>query len=219
MQSHRTNADWLSDLNAGGDRQAEALVELRRILLRAAQTTANRSLGEADAQFGEHIRSMAEDCAQEALVAVLAHLPEFRGDSRFTTWAYKFAVNITLTSARRERWRQTPLDLLEDGTKIATALDERAQSWGVDPELPSLQQEIWVIIRQVILTELTPRQRLVLRFIVFDEVPMDVVVERLDTNRNAVYKLLHDARLKIKSRLLKQGIEVEEALNIFSLEG
>jgi RNA polymerase sigma-70 factor (ECF subfamily) len=219
MQSQRTNTDWLSDLNASGERQAEALEELRRLLLRAARTTFHRFLGEAQSQPENKINSLAEDCAQEALVAVLAHLPDFRGDSRFTTWAYKFAVNLALRTARREGRGQTPLDLPDDGMIAAASLDERARSWGLDPELPSLQREIWAIIRQVILTELTPRQRQVLTLIVFEEVPMDVVVERLNTNRNAVYKMLHDARLKIKSRLLKQGIEVAEALYIFNFKG
>jgi len=206
VRKHRSNADWLASLGAKGEQQAEAIAELRRLLLEAARRTLERCLGDEPLPESADHSALVEDCAQDALLAVLAHLPEFRGESKFTTWAYKFAVNIALTTARRERWKGASLDaLLEEGERL-TALPEMAGDPSLDPELAALQGEVLSALRRAIRHSLTPRQREVLVLMVFQEVPMDVVVERLGTNRNAVYKLLHDARLKIRAELARSGI-------------
>lgn len=210
----RTNEDWLRGLSATGEEQAVAIGDLRTYLLRAAQYALSQhsdDLAQADAK----IESLAEDCAQEALLAILKHLHEFRGDSKFTTWAYKFAVNIALVVARRERWKSVSLDQILSQAD----LDDwpiRDESKVTDPDRPALQAEIWAIIRETIDHDLTERQRQVLKAMVFDEIPMDEVVRYLKTNRNAVYKLLHDARRKLKARLEARGFGVPEILDSFS---
>jgi RNA polymerase sigma-70 factor (ECF subfamily) len=160
---------------------------------------------------------LAEDCAQEALMAVLARLPDFRGDSKFTTWAYKFAVNIALTAARRERWRGVSLDALLDDDQPAAwpaaSLGLRQADRGAE------QAELWNVLREAIDTDLTPRQRQVLRAVVIEDVPLDEVVRHLGSNRNAVYKLLHDARRKLKDCLAARGYPVAEVLNLFAADG
>ncbi len=218
MRKNRTNAEWLASLGAGGEQQAEAIAELRRLLLKAARHTFDRCLGEEPLPGGGDRAALVEDCAQEALLAVLARLPQFRGESKFTTWAYKFAVNTALTTARRERWKGVSLDALLDGEEHSASLLEMDGDPARDPELAALQGEVLSAVRRAIRHSLTPRQREALVLMVFHEVPMDVVVERLGTNRNAVYKLLHDARLKIKAELARCGIGAAAAASSFETE-
>ena len=112
VTSSRTNDEWLHDLNTGGAAQENAIADLQGILLRAVLYLFNRNLGDLSVLARDDILRLAEDCAQDALIAIMKHLSDFRGDSKFTTWAYKFAVNIALMAARRERWRGVSLDEL-----------------------------------------------------------------------------------------------------------
>ena len=115
----RTNEEWLLDLRGDGMAQEHAIADLQNILLRAVLYIFNRNVGDLSALARDDILKLAEDCAQDALIAIMRHLSDFRGDSKFTTWAYKFAVNIALMIARRERWRGVSLDQLsssEEGT-------------------------------------------------------------------------------------------------------
>src|SRR6266545_2323394 len=112
MLHTRTNEDWLHDLQAGGAVQENAIAELRNILLRAVLYFFNRNLNDLGGLARDDILQLAEDCAQEALISVMNHLSDFRGDSKFTTWVYKFAINTALMTARRERWKGVSLDQL-----------------------------------------------------------------------------------------------------------
>src|SRR5687768_3555293 len=192
MSNTRTNEEWLHDLRANGAAQEAAIADLRNILLRAVLFLFSRNLGDFGGLARNEILQIAEDCAQEALIAVMNRLSDFRGDSRFTTWAYKFAVNIALMTARRERWKGVSLDQLsfsEDGTLFEWMM--RDKSPGLAPDQTAMQGEVREIIQQVIEHDLTDKQRRVLLMVVFKEVPMDEVVQRLGTNRNAIYKTLH----------------------------
>lgn len=212
--SVRTNEQWLNDLRSSSPEQAEALEELRTLLLRGSLYTFSRSLGPGSAWNGEEVLRLAEDCAQEALIAILSHLSDFRGDSKFTTWAYKFAVNYALSTARRERWKGISLDELSPLNDDFDWISSAALP-GNSPAQSILQGEVWMEIRRILKTELTDRQRQVIKWMVFDEVPMDVVVERLGSNRNAVYKLLHDARQKVKQQLEARGFSTAEVIELF----
>jgi RNA polymerase sigma-70 factor, ECF subfamily len=214
MGKSRSNEEWIQALTAtDSDQQAAAIQDLSELLLRAASLTFGRYLGGEAVFTQQEIEGLAEDSAQEALLAVLKHLREFRGDSQFTTWAYKFAVNISLTTARRERWKGISLDeLQENDTPGGWYEEDCAQP---DPEEKALRREVWDTISNAIQNELTDRQRQVIKWMVFDGVPMDVVVDRMKTNRNAIYKLLHDARSKLKSSLEASGILVDEAMDLF----
>jgi RNA polymerase sigma-70 factor (ECF subfamily) len=216
MSENRTNQEWLHDLSASGSMQADAIADLRMILLRAALYFFSRNLGDFSGLGREEILQRAEDCAQDALIAVMEHLPDFRGDSKFSTWAYKFAINKALMSARRERWKGVSLDELADsGESAFLEWVMRDKARGFTPEQSAMQEDLRGIIREVIEHDLTDRQRNVLIWMVFHEVPIDEVVRHLGTNRNAVYKILHDARRKLKTGLQAQGFEVAETIALF----
>jgi RNA polymerase sigma-70 factor (ECF subfamily) len=220
MSNTRTNEAWLHDLNASGEVQEAAIADLRDLLLRAALYFFNRNLVDFEGLSRDEILQLAEDCAQEALIAVMNHLSDFRGDSKFTTWAYKFAINIALMTARRERWKGVSLDQMafsEDGSLPEWLMQDKSP--GLAPDRSTLQGEVGAILREVIERELTDKQRQVLTMIVFNEVPMDEVVLRFGTNRNAVYKVLHDARRKLKAGLQARGFEAGETLALFSAPG
>ena len=214
--SPKTNAEWLSDLKADGAVQAAALEELRAYLVRAARFALRRTRlgqdrpGEAD--------QLAEDCAQEAVLAILARLDDFRGESRFTTWAYKFAVNIALVAARRADWRHVSLDALLDERAVRTAL-ARADPAADEPERAAGQAEAWAVVQHVIEHALTDRQRQAMKALVIDEVPLDELVRHWDSSRNAVYKLLHDARRRVRAELVARGFEPKDVLALFAAPG
>lgn len=214
QESARTNEDWIRDLRATGQRQADALAELRAYLWRAAIYTLGRQR-ESLAHLGrDEVRELAEEAVQEALLTILAHLEEFRGESKFTTWAYKFAINFAMPLARREGWKHVSLDQLLDRDELPEMpLADETRS--ADPSHAALQNEIRETIRQTMEKELTERQRQAIKAIAFDEVPMDELVRLWGTNRNAIYKLLHDARRRLKARLEERGFAVGDVMDMF----
>ncbi len=220
MTNARTNEEWLHDLNASGESQESAIADLRELLLRAALYFFSRNLGDFGGLNRDEILQRAEDCAQDALIALMNHLQDFRGDSKFTTWAYKFAINIALMTARRERGKGVSLDELSfsnEGSFFEWALQDKSD--GIAPDQSALQNEVRETVQDVIEHDLTDKQRRVLLMMVFNDVPMDEVVRHLGANRNAVYKLLHDARRKLKSGLQARGFDVRETLALFSSQG
>jgi RNA polymerase sigma-70 factor, ECF subfamily len=219
MVNTRTNEEWLEDLRASGSAQETAITDLRDLLLRTVLFFFSRNLGDFDRLTRDEILQLAEDCAQEALIAVLNHLSDFRGDSKFTTWAYKFAINFALMTARRERWKGISLDQLSfvDGGSLAERVMQGKEP-AFTPDQFVMQVEILETIREVIKQDLTDKQRRVLILMVFNEVPMDEVARQLSTNRNAIYKMLHDARRKLKHRLQAHGFEVGEIIALFTVK-
>jgi RNA polymerase sigma-70 factor (ECF subfamily) len=220
MSDSRTNQEWVNDLTASGKLQEAAIADLRVILLRAALYFFSRNLGDFGGLSRDEILQRAEDCAQDALIAVMNHLTDFRGDSKFTTWAYKFAINMALVAARRERWKAVSLDELPSSSEslfLHGVMNDLSSS--AAPEQTAIQDEVRKVVREVIERDLTDKQRRVLRLIVFNEVPMDEVVRLLGENRNAIYKMIHDARRKLKSSLLARGLEVNEILAVFGSAG
>jgi RNA polymerase sigma-70 factor (ECF subfamily) len=217
MPNTRTNQEWLQDLVADGIVQETAITDLRDLLLRATLYFFSRNVGDFQHLDREEIIQRAEDCAQDALIAVLNHLTDFRGESKFTTWAYKFAINMALVAARRERWKGISLDAL-DTSKESNVVEKMMQesSREVTPERSAMQTEVQRVIVEVIQHELTDKQRQVVLMMIFYEVPLDEVARHFESNRNAVYKLLHDARRKIKKNLEQHGFDVKETLSLFS---
>ena len=213
--SPRSNAEWLSALRSSGAEQADAIRDLRAYVLRAATHALRRSGGARGGPASTDINQLAEDCAQNAVLAILQHLDDFRGASRFTTWVYSFAINTALVAARREGWKNVPLDQVIDNPRLDewTITEGRASE---DPHRLTLQRETLAVIRDVIDHQLSDRQRQALKAIVFDGVPLDEVVRHWGSNRNAVYKLLHDARRKLKAHLQERGFSVKETLDLFT---
>src|ERR1044072_5281521 len=154
MSRTRTNQEWLHDLNASGALQEAAIADLRDLLLRAALYFFSRNLGDFRGLSREKITQRAEDGAQDALMAVLAHLSDFRGDSKFTTWAYKFAINTAMMAARRERWKGVSLDELpsDESHFFEWILQDRSD--GSAPEQSAIKAEIQRMIREIIEVEL-----------------------------------------------------------------
>jgi RNA polymerase sigma-70 factor, ECF subfamily len=219
MANTRTNQEWLRDLSASGPTQEAAIADLRDLLLRAALYFFSRNLGDFKGMDREEILQRAEDCAQDALIAVMNHLSDFRGDSKFSTWAYKFAINIAMMAARRERWKGVSLDELASSSKSHfSEWIMQDKSDGATPEQSAMQTEAQSVIQDVIERDLTEKQRQVLFMMVFNEVPMDEVVRHLGANRNAIYKMLHDARRKLKSGLEARGFQVNETLTLFEAQ-
>ena len=217
MSSTRSNEEWLHDLRESGVVQEKAIADLQNILLRAVLFFFHRNSSDFNGLARGDILRLAEDCAQDALIAVLNHLPQFRGDSKFTTWVYKFGINMALIASRRARWKDISLDrlvLAEEGA-FSTWIIE-AESTMTAPDQSALQSEVRHVLQDVFEHDLSDKQRRVLILMVLQEVPMDVVVRELDINRNAIYKLLHDARRKLKSGLHARGFEVSEMLALFS---
>jgi RNA polymerase sigma-70 factor (ECF subfamily) len=211
----RTNAEWLTALKSDGEAQTSALSDLRAYLLQAALYGLLRSRNTLQHLARTDIEQLAEDCAQDAVSAILGHLDQFRGDSRFTTWAYKFAVNAALVAARRERWGRVPLDRLLDSPDLVARIG-LASDASSDPHQRALQAEMLAAIRQAIEGHLTSRQRQALTAIVFEEVPLDELARHWGSNRNALYKLLHDARRKLKAHLRERGFDAKEIFDAFS---
>jgi RNA polymerase sigma-70 factor, ECF subfamily len=211
-RAQRTNVEWLAALQGGDD---AALADLRTYLLRGALFTLQRARRHVGHLGSSALGQLAEDCAQESMTAILQRLGTFRGDSQFTTWAYTFAVNTALLAARRERWASVALDRILDGseTPSSTASDHDGT---VDPERRALQAEAVAAIRDGIEHHLTMKQQQLLRAVVFEQVPLDEVVRHWGSNRNALYKLLHDARRKLKNHLVARGFDVEEMLDLFA---
>ena len=215
---HRSNAEWIVALNGAGDEQAAALSDLRTYLLRAALFTLQRALRYVGHLESSTLGQLAEDCAQEAVTTIVQRLHDFRGESKFTTWAYAFAVNIALTAARRERWAPVTLDRILESS-VALPSPARDEDGLPDPERRALQVEMMAAIRDGIEQNLTLRQQEALRALVFDEIPLDEVVRQWGSNRNAVYKLVHDARRKLKTHLASRGFDVKEIFDLFAVSG
>lgn len=189
---------WVDSLSASGHERDAAVERLHDLLLRAARFEVGR-------RHSVHLRDMddiAEQCASDALMAVLSKLHTFRGDSRFTTWAYKFALLEAAVAVRRRAWQGRELPLPDAGWEAFAA------SSG-SPDLDSERGELIAAIRDAIADELTEHQREVLVATTLNGVPIDVLAERLGTTRGALYKTLHDARRKLRARLAARGLFVE----------
>jgi RNA polymerase sigma-70 factor, ECF subfamily len=184
---------WLRDLRATGSGRELAAVRLHALLLRAARFELARRRHQLDAHR-EQVDDLAVQSADNALAAILTKLDSFRFESRFTTWAYKFAILEASVAARRRAWqeRELPVD-----PHAWNRLSMRA----VDPAEDLATRERLRQVTAAIRTELSPHQREVLTALVFAEVPIDVLAERLNTTRGALYKTLHDARRRLRALL------------------
>jgi len=204
MKRARGNAEWLADLADAGAAQARALADLRAYLLRALPG-ALRAHGSLDDAF-------CEDVAQETLVRVLDHLAGFEGRSRFTTWVTTIAVRVAMTELRRRRWKDASLDEVLVGAGVPASLEEVDAT---DPEREVEQRAIVRAIHDVVERELTARQRTAI-LAELAGMPQEEIGRRLGITRNAVYKLGHDARKKLKRRLEAAGFDAAAIRSAFS---
>jgi len=194
---------WIDALSGVGRERDEAVARLHELLLRAARFEVSRRRRMlAHMRGGDH-DDLAYQAADDALVAVLGKLDSFRGESRFTTWAYKFALYDAALKVRRRAWqdRELPLEP-ESWPDIA--------SRALSPHEHLVESELLGALRDAINQALSDHQREVLVAITLNGVPIDVLAERLNTTRGALYKTLHDARAKLRTRLAEQGLDGSE---------
>jgi RNA polymerase sigma-70 factor (ECF subfamily) len=193
------SANWVQALGTIGARHDEAVGRLHALLIRGARFELARRRQAHGIASSTELEDLATQAAADALVAILAKLDTYRGDSRFTTWAYKFALLEAAVKARRRAWQEREVPLEDDGWAV---LADRRHSPGAAAE----QAELLDAVRRAIAESLTPHQRAVLIALTLNGVPIDVLAERLSTTRGALYKTLHDARSKLRARLAAEGL-------------
>lgn len=206
----RTNEAWLSDLRAEGERKNAALDDLRSIIQKGLPYALSRWLSPSQPQF----ESLVEEVTQETLLRILDQLDTFEGRSQFTTWVHKIAVRIALTELRRKRWRDSSLDELTENEDIPPPQGLLADSQA-GPDISAERSDLLEHVRRVIEEELTDRQRQALVLLGLQDMPMEDAARKLKTNRNALYKLLHDARLRLRTRLALEDISPQDVLALF----
>jgi RNA polymerase sigma-70 factor (ECF subfamily) len=191
---------WVAGLRATGLTQARVLERLHDLLLRAAHSEAYRRSHLYPEIGGTELEDLCRQAADDAVVAVTAKLDGYRGASRFTTWAYSFAIFEISTKLRRHAWRQGRIPTADDDA----TWDRLAESAG-SAQTKAESAELLGALRRAITEELTPRQRQVFVAVALNDVEIDVVAAELDSTRGAVYKVLHDARTKLRGRLEREG--------------
>src|SRR5574341_2585263 len=206
----RTNDEWLEDLRTEGDQQAQALEDLRAIILRGLPYAI---AGRLDPNSPES-EALTEEVVQETLMRVLEYLDSFEGRSQFTTWAHKIAVRVALTELRRRRWKDVSLESLTndaEGEGTSRPIADTAPG----PETVMEQADLLARVQQMMLEELTDKQLRAMMAVAIRGMPLEEAARRLGTERNALYKLLHDARLRLKRRLAREGLTPAELLAVF----
>ena len=190
-------------LSAGGPQREAAVVELHAMLLKAARFEVNRRRASLAHLRGDDHEDLAQQSADDALLAVLGKLGEFRGESRFTTWAYKFALLEAGVKVRRRAWQGREVPLEDEAWGVLA--DARR---GVSGEAET--RDLIEALGEEIERSLSARQREVLVAVTLNDVPIDVLAERRGSSRGALYKTLHDARRKLRAALSERGFDVDE---------
>jgi RNA polymerase sigma-70 factor (ECF subfamily) len=210
----RTNEEWIADLRAGGDRQAQALEDLRAIILRGLPYAI---AGRLDPKSPE-TEALTEEVAQETLMNVLKYLDTFEGRSQFTTWVHKIAVRAALTELRRVRWREVPLPEMTMDDDMDASYREMPDPQA-SPEEQVSRAELMKRVNRIIMEELTDKQRQALMAVAMQGMPLEEAARRMGSNRNALYKMMHDARLRLKKRMEMEGLTPHEVLSVFEQVG
>ena len=187
---------WWTHLGDAGAQGDEARARLHQLLVRASRHQVWRLRDLLPGAGSGDLEDLAQQAADDALVAVLRQLPTFEGRSRFTTWAYKFGVLHAGVAVRRQAWRHREVHLPDGLPMVDTSPGPEAHSEGV---------QLAEAVRAAIASELTPHQRRVVLALLVEEVPIDVLAERLGSTRNALYKTLHDARRRLRAALVDSG--------------
>ncbi len=212
--AQRTNAEWLNDLQQPGNVQANALADLREYLLRAAFVYLRDGRSELNHLSSDDLMEMAEDFAQNALLALQANLRKFRGDAKFTTWAYRFVINEAAGELRKRHYRDFSWDEAAEGeTAVFTHFLQAGRP--LDPILQAEREELIRYLVNIVETELNERQRVAILCVHFQGRSMQETAEILETSPNTLYKTLHDARKKIKAKLLARHYSMGDILALF----
>lgn len=210
----RTNEEWLTALHNPGEAQSQALSDLREYLVRAVYVYLRDGRSELAHLSTDNLYEMAEDYAQSALLKVRDNLDKFRGDAKFTTWAYRFVINEAAADLRKKHYREFSWDDISAGETavFATILSATATA---DPDLKTEREELIQFLLQIIEVELNERQRIAVIGVHFQGRSMQEMAEILETTSNTIYKMLHDSRKKIKAKLLAQHYSAGDILGLF----
>jgi RNA polymerase sigma-70 factor (ECF subfamily) len=190
--------EWLSSLRAEGPARDDAIERLHALLLRGARFEVGRRQASLPHLRGGELDDIALEAADDALMSVLRRLDDFRGLSRFTTWAYKFALYEAAVKLRRRAWQEREVPMEQEGWDLVSSV-------ALQPDQEVEQAELLASIQRSIDLVLSPHQRRVLIALAVDGVPIDVLADRLGTTRGALYKTLHDARRKLRRQLSTDG--------------
>jgi RNA polymerase sigma-70 factor, ECF subfamily len=197
--SDDASAEWLSALTGTGAAREAGLTRLHRLLVRVAVRELHRR--EAGTWIrGRELDDLAHQAADDAMLAILGKLGNFRGESRFTTWAYRFVVLEVSSKLGRHHLRRYPAEHLE-----AEDWDRLPDRLGAGPGEDAEHAELVKAVRQAVDETLTGHQRRLFVAVVLNGVPLDALAAHLGTNRNAIYKAIFDARGKIRGFLVANG--------------
>ncbi|HWG09366.1 MAG TPA: sigma-70 family RNA polymerase sigma factor [Solirubrobacteraceae bacterium] len=202
-RAERESRVWIARLRATGPERDAAVVELHALLLRAARFEISRRGGSKKLRGGD-TDDLAHQSADDAIVAILRKLDDFRGESRFTTWAYKFALYESALKVRKRSWQGREIPLAPEAWPLIADDHQRTSQQAVEAT------DQLTALHEAIQEDLSPHQREVLVALALNEVPIDVLAERLNTTRGALYKTLHDARQKLRGALVARGLGLEE---------
>ncbi|MEX0721588.1 MAG: sigma-70 family RNA polymerase sigma factor [Balneolaceae bacterium] len=201
--SYSTNSEWLDALRPPPE--DEAITELRIQLVHGLRISLSKYVK-------RDLDHFVEDIAQDSILKILDKLETFRGESKFTTWAMKVAVREGYTELRKKRYKDISLD---DHGKSDPGGKDAMEIEYVQPNPEQITHESMLVqkVMRLMDEELSEKQKKVLHHLMIDQIPMTVVAELVGSNRNAVYKMVHDARLKLKNRLEAEGINPDHLLD------
>jgi RNA polymerase sigma-70 factor (ECF subfamily) len=193
--------EWLQALRADGSERDEAIARLHTLLLRASRFEVARRRPTLPHLRGGDLDDIANEAADDALMSVLRRLDDFRGASRFSTWVYKFALYEAAVKLRKRAWQEREVPVESEAWGLFAGL-------GLEPDAEAEQSELLETLKTAIDSVLTQHQRRVLVALALNEVPIDVLAERLNTTRGALYKTLHDARRKLRNHLTERELAI-----------
>ena len=214
MSEQRTNEQWIADLTHSSDKQAEALEDLRTRLKRSILYYLSQERSDLRGLSLQELEQMADDLAQDSTLRIIDNIKNFRGESLFTTWANRIAIRVAISDLRRARYKDFSLDDMtaEGDLPPSKALDNNINP---TPEESVERGDVLTKINRALEEALTERQYQAIAAIALKGIPMDIVAEQMGTNRNALYKLLHDARKKLRAHLEAQGLSMDYMLGLF----
>jgi len=202
--SYETNEEWIQALKPPVDERAVEL--LREQLIRGLKPALHKYVDRELDQF-------VEDVAQDALLKVLDNIDSFRGESKLTTWAMKIAVREGLTELRLKRYDDISIEDLKPDNDSREIFSLSVAGEETSPDRSLHESELVDKVMSIINQELTDKQKQAINALMIQGLPVPVVVKQMDTNRNALYKLVYDARLKIKNKLELEGIDPDKMLD------
>lgn len=206
----RTSDEWLADLRVADDRRESALADLRAIILRGLPFALAGKLSPDNPAF----EALTQDVTQETLLKVLAHLDTFEGRSLFTTWVQKIAVREALGELKRRRWRDVPLPEMAESGESDAPMREMADP-APRPEALAERNDLLQRVNRMVSEELTGKQRRVVELLALQGLSVEAAAGQLQIKPNALYKLMFDARARLRKRLEREGLTPAQILSVF----